>query len=74
MTTNPYNLGAGCCQESKGVEHVHTESQTVHLKEGIKKDIKIKICEVYEQQKNNVCPKEEGLHYIFKGKTRVTVI
>jgi hypothetical protein len=31
----------------------------------------VKICEVLEQQESNVCPKEEGLYHIFKGKTRI---
>ena len=53
---------------------MHSESQYVHHKEVIKKDFKVKIREVLEQQENNVFPKEEGLHHIFKGKTRVTVI
>nr|XP_038943523.1 ankyrin repeat domain-containing protein 20B-like isoform X4 [Rattus norvegicus] len=47
------------------------EVECVHLKEIDKKDFKVKICEVLEQQENNVCPKEEGIHHIFKGKTRV---
>lgn len=50
---------------------MHSESQCVHLREDIKKEFKVKICEVLEQQESNVCPKEEGLYHIFKGKTRI---
>ncbi|XP_059100736.1 uncharacterized protein LOC131894475 isoform X8 [Peromyscus eremicus] len=57
----------------KEMEHEHSELQHVHLKELIKKDLKVKICDVLGKYKN-VCPEKEGLPRVSKGKTRLKKI
>ncbi|XP_052608711.1 uncharacterized protein LOC128119341 [Peromyscus californicus insignis] len=57
----------------KEMEHEHSELQHVHLKELIKKDLKVKICDVLGKYKN-VCPEKEGLPRVSMGKTRLKKI
>ncbi|XP_076409285.1 uncharacterized protein LOC102902981 isoform X5 [Peromyscus maniculatus bairdii] len=57
----------------KEMEHEYSELQYLHLKELIKKDLKVKICDVLGKYEN-VCPEEEGLPHVSKEKTRLKKI
>lgn len=57
----------------KKVEHEHGELQYVHLAEVIKKEFKVRTCEVLGKYETNVCPREEALPHDFKKKTRSKV-
>nr|XP_048283269.1 uncharacterized protein LOC125395707 isoform X3 [Myodes glareolus] len=57
----------------KKVEHEHGELQYVHLAEVIKKEFKVRTCEVLGKYETNVCPREEALPHGSKKKTRSKV-
>ena len=57
----------------KKVEHEHDALQYVHLMQVIKKDLKVRICEVLGKYETNVCPKEEDLPPVSKKETKTKV-